>query len=125
MDAETKRAIWATEQAIIGSVLIQSSDEANWDCINELREVLKPDDFYSDQHKRIYHSMLQCRLLPPNQIVVAAKMNELRLLHNGDCASMSLCVAMTPCSLDYSYYAECLKSYRVYRRDSTVKGVPW
>ena len=41
------------EQAVLGSILIENS------VINQVMEILTPEDFYKESHSKIYNSMIE------------------------------------------------------------------
>jgi replicative DNA helicase len=121
---EVSEAIAESEEALLGSILIESTrgtDEA----IRKVSQIIEPWDFRgcvkTDKPERwvwrarIFYAMTLCEL-PPHQINVANKMFNLGILQNGDCALMSHLISVVPCSLDYMDYAKAVKNYSVKRQ---------
>lgn len=111
---EQWHAVKDAEQAVLGSIFLDASDSGDRTLINQVAQILQPDDFYWPEHQRIYRAMLRCDM-SPNPIVVAQELNaEGKLVHD-DCAYMSLCIVATPTSLDCLYYAEVVRRYATER----------
>jgi len=87
--------------------------------MRELAAIVEPGDFldhhrHDNQHSRIFLAMLSCS--HPDQIGAAQEMDRQGTLRAGDIAHMSLCIAETPCSLDYLHYARAVANYSLRRK---------
>ena len=108
-------AVEQAEQAVLGSILVDSSFHVDRQMLTEVAKILRPADFRWPQHQRIYAAMLSCRE-SPNQIIVAEELNTQGKLETGDCAYLSHCIVVTPTSLDCLDYAEVVRRYALERR---------
>lgn len=114
--SEIFEAIRQAEEALLGAILIESSYSAN--PVYEIKFIVSASDFldhnkYDNRHSRIYQAMLNCDR--PQQINVAIEMARQGTLKPRDCAHLSHCIAMCPCSLDYLSYAKVVKEYSLIR----------
>jgi replicative DNA helicase len=116
---ELREAVLQAERALLGCILIYSSDGA-MEAIDHCRTQLTPDDFidfkYPDPdniHSRIYQAMLKCSA--PHQLQTAIKMSELNLLRNKDISYLLYCVESAPCGLAYDDYCQIVKQYSMQR----------
>jgi replicative DNA helicase len=106
---ESPEACLMAEQALLGSILIDST-YGNCEAIRYAKRTLTPSDFRDGQyrpdgrHARIFTAMCQCER--PEQISVATQMNKMGLLKGGDCQYICELVADTPTHLDYKLYAD-------------------
>jgi len=107
--SEILQASLDAEDALIGSILIESTDGTRG-AINQVAGVIKPADFYTEMDRDIFSAMLSCPL-PPHQINTAHQMLADNTLGTGSISHMSFCISITPCSLDYLDYAEAVKRY--------------
>jgi len=87
--------------------------------MREIAAIMQPSDFldhrfHDNQHSRIFSAMVSC--LHPDQIGVAEGMHKQGTLKLGDVAHMNLCIAETPCSLDYLHYARAVAGYSLRRQ---------
>ena len=79
-----------TEQALLASILVWPH------IISEVKAKLTPEDFqdskvFKGQHTRIFRAMCQCDY--PDQVSVALKLNEMKVLESGDCEYLHEIVA--------------------------------
>lgn len=107
--SEILQASLNAEDALIGSILIESTDGTRG-AISQVAGVIKPADFYTEMDRDIFSAMLSCPL-PPHQINTARQMLADNTLDTGSISHMSFCISITPCSLDYLDYAESVKRY--------------
>lgn len=116
---EVFEATRQAEMALLGTILIESAGRARPELMREIAATVRSDDFldyhrYDNQHSRIFSAMLSCSY--PDQIGVAQEMDRQGTLRTGDIAYMSLCIAETPCSLDYLHYARAVANYSLRRQ---------
>jgi hypothetical protein len=116
---ELRDATLQAERALIGSVLVYSSDNCS-DAINYCRNVVKPTDFLDfnydppdNRNFRIYTAMLLCDA--PQQINTAQKMSGLNLLCPQDISYMSRCIGELADD-DYETYAKVVAQYSLQRQ---------
>ena len=104
------RAHELAEESLLGAILISP------EIITEVAKTIRPSDFRggeSSRNARIYKAMTECE--HPDQISVARKLQELKLLVLHDCAYLRHLVSVCPMSLDYPYYVEAVLKYAVDR----------
>jgi len=121
--SEVLEATLDAEEALIGSILLESSNGSR-ETINKVALILKPQDFYDERHQVIFKAMIQCPL-PPQQINTARQIRANNELAKDIISHMSHCIATVPCSLDYQYYAEAVLKYselRTGKKRPHVKG---
>lgn len=98
-----------SEDVLIGSILIQSSD-GDKNAINEVSKILLPEHFDSYFDRVIYTAMLSCPSAP--HIVNTTKQLEItNHLENGMLLHLGYCVSRVPSSLDYMDYAKAIIHY--------------
>jgi hypothetical protein len=121
---EVTQATEEAEDSLIGAILVQSS-AGQMEAIRDVKQFLEPWDFRgclpNDKPERwvwrgrIYYAMTLLDI-PPNEINVALKMEQLGILQDKDCSLLCHCVWLCPCSLDYLYYAKAVKEYSMKRQ---------
>jgi replicative DNA helicase len=101
------------EQSILGGILIEN------DAINKVTEILTPDDFYRDAHRKIYNALINLteRDEPADLVTLT---NELRKLNQLDAVGGASYVASlidsVPTAANIEYYAKIVKEKAILRK---------
>lgn len=101
------------EQSVLGGILIEN------DAINKVLEILTPEDFYRDSHRRIYNALinLSTRDEPADLITLT---NELRNIDQLDAAGGASYIASlidsVPTAANIEYYARIVKEKSILRQ---------
>jgi replicative DNA helicase len=101
------------EQSILGGILIEN------DAINKVTEILTPDDFYRDAHRKIYNALINLteRDEPADLVTLT---NELRKLNQLDAVGGASYVASlidsVPTAANIEYYAKIVKEKGILRK---------
>ncbi len=101
------------EQSVLGGILIEN------DAINKVLEILTPEDFYRDAHRRIYNALinLSARDEPADLITLT---NELRKIDQLDAAGGASYIASlidsVPTAANIEYYARIVKEKSILRQ---------
>jgi replicative DNA helicase len=101
------------EQSVLGGILIEN------DAINKVVEILTPEDFYRDAHRRIYNALinLSSRDEPADLITLT---NELRKIDQLDAAGGASYIASlidsVPTAANIEYYARIVKEKSILRQ---------
>jgi len=101
------------EQSVLGGILIEN------DAINKVLEILTPEDFYRDAHRRIYNALinLSVRDEPADLITLT---NELRKIDQLDGAGGASYIASlidsVPTAANIEYYARIVKEKSILRQ---------
>ncbi|OGP62817.1 MAG: replicative DNA helicase [Deltaproteobacteria bacterium RBG_13_53_10] len=101
------------EQSVLGGILIEN------DAINKVTEILTPDDFYRDAHRRIFNALVNLseRDEPADLITLT---NELRHLDQLDSVGGASYVAglidQVPTAANIEYYAKIVKEKAILRK---------
>lgn len=101
------------EQSVLGGILIEN------DAINKVLEILTPEDFYRDAHRRIYNALinLSTRDEPADLITLT---NELRKIDQLDAAGGASYIASlidsVPTAANIEYYARIVKEKSILRQ---------
>jgi replicative DNA helicase len=109
----------AAEEAVSGSLLIDSR------AIYEIATMLRPEDFYSEPNRWIYHACysLYERDEAINQITVAQELERLGKLEMcGGVAYLSHLISIVPTSLDIEHYARIVYRLSVMRQLIAAAG---
>jgi len=101
------------EQSVIGGILLEN------EAISKVLEVLTPDDFYRESHRKILHSMIQ--LFEKNEpIDLITLTNQLKGTHQldaiGGSAYLSSLVDSIPTAANITFYARIVKEKAILRR---------
>jgi replicative DNA helicase len=122
---------WEAEEVLIGSILIQSAGSKSREAINQVSNILKPEDFKGCVTKEppsrwprnaiIFHAMTKCEL-PPHCINVTQTMIDLGILFKAAPAYLYHCESTVPCSLDYLDYAKAVKANSTRRQVKYYAG---
>jgi len=101
------------EQSVLGGILIEN------DAINKVMEILTPEDFYRDAHRKIYHALinLTARDEPADLITLT---NELRKINQLDAAGgasyITSLIDSVPTAANIEYYARIVKEKSILRQ---------
>jgi replicative DNA helicase len=101
------------EQSVLGGILIEN------DAINKVLEILTPEDFYRDAHRKIYNALinLSTRDEPADLITLT---NELRKIEQLDAAGGASYIASlidsVPTAANIEYYAKIVKEKSILRQ---------
>jgi len=101
------------EQSVLGGILIEN------DAINKVLEILTPEDFYRDAHRKIFHALinLSARDEPADLITLT---NELRKMDQLDAAGGASYIASlidsVPTAANIEYYAKIVKEKSILRQ---------
>ena len=123
MDNETYWAATEAEEALLGAILIESSNGSK-DAITATSKVVSINDF-TDYHRhgalrsRLYYAMLACKN-PPHQINVARQLNIMGILKSGDCYQLAMLVATCPNCFLYEEYAKAIREYSEQRQGKHI-----
>ncbi len=101
------------EQSVLGGILIENYS------INKVTEILKPDDFYRDSHRKIYEALISLseRDEPADSITLT---NELK--NSGDLDSVggasyvASLIDLVPTAANIEYYAKIVKEKAILRK---------
>ena len=101
------------EQSVIGGILLEN------EAISKVLEILIPDDFYRESHRKIFHSMIQ--LFEKNEpIDLITLTNQLKGANQleaiGGSAYLSSLVDSIPTAANITYYARIVKEKAILRR---------
>ena len=101
------------EQSVIGGILLEN------EAMSKVLEVLIPDDFYRESHRKILHSMIQ--LFEKNEpIDLITLTNQLKGTNQldaiGGSAYLSSLVDSIPTAANITYYARIVKEKAILRR---------
>jgi len=101
------------EQSVLGGILIENY------AINKVMEILKPDDFYRESHRKIYEALivLSERDEPADSITL---MNELKnsghLDTVGGASYVASLIDLVPTAANIEYYAKIVKEKAILRK---------
>ncbi len=101
------------EQSVLGGILIENT------AINKVLEILTPEDFYRDAHRKIYSAMIELseRDEPADLITLT---NELRkrdqLTSVGGASYLASLIDSVPTAANIEYYAKIVKEKALLRR---------
>jgi replicative DNA helicase len=101
------------EQSVLGGILIEN------DAINKVMEILTPEDFYRDAHRRIYNALLNLSVRDePADLITLT--NELRKIDQLDAAGGASYIASlidsVPTAANIEYYAKIVKEKSILRQ---------
>ncbi len=101
------------EQAVLGAILIESTS------INQVMEVLTPDDFYKDAHKIIYGAMIELdRENKPIDLLTLfdhLKNNGNQLEDVGASSYLTYLTELVPATENVTYYAQLVREKAIIR----------
>lgn len=100
------------EMSVLGGVLLQN------EALNKALEVLRPDDFYRDAHKKIFAGLIELsdRNEPADLVTLTAVLKEQGALDSiGGGAYLSSLVDFVPTAANISYYCNLVKEKAIAR----------
>ncbi len=101
------------EQSVLGGILIEN------DAINKVMEILSPEDFYRDAHRKTYHALinLSARDEPADLVTLT---NELRKIDQldavGGASYLASLIDSVPTAANIEYYARIVKEKSILRQ---------
>lgn len=103
------------EQAVLGCMLLDSGRSA----VETVREILQPDDFYRDAHRRIYEAI--CNLdnqgEPTDLLMVSQELERMGMLDfAGGRAYLVACIEAVPATTRAASYAYSVQNTAILRR---------
>src|SRR5512136_827826 len=101
------------EQSVLGGILIEN------DAINKVMEILTPEDFYRDAHRKIYNAMinLSSRDEPADLITLTNELRKINQLDSAGGASyITSLIDSVPTAANIEYYAKIVKEKSILRQ---------
>ncbi len=101
------------EQSILGGILIENY------AINKVVEILKPDDFYRDSHRKIYEALLVLseRDEPADSITLTNELKNSGYLDSvGGASYVASLIDLVPTAANIEYYAKIVKEKAILRK---------
>jgi len=101
------------EQSVLGGILIEN------DAINKVMEILAPEDFYRESHRKIYHALinLTARDEPADLITLTNELRKLDQLDNvGGASYLASLIDSVPTAANIEYYAKIVKEKSILRQ---------
>lgn len=121
MPSEKLNAVLFTELNLIADILISSAFDDGLP-IEQVREIVKPEDFTDLDYSRIYQAMLLCES-PPQVTNTMRSLYDNKLLRDGDLQRLELAIAHCECSLDYLYNAKNVKHYGTIKNQNNKPNI--
>ncbi len=101
------------EQSVLGGILIENY------AMNKVVEILKPDDFYRDSHRKIYEALLVLseRDEPADSITLTNELkNSGHLDSVGGASYVASLIDLVPTAANIEYYAKIVKEKAILRK---------
>jgi len=101
------------EQSILGGILIEN------DAINKVLEILAPEDFYRESHRKIYHALinLTTRDEPADLITLTNELRKIDQLDSvGGASYLTSLIDSVPTAANIEYYAKIVKEKSILRQ---------
>src|SRR3989344_8406641 len=101
-----------SEKAVLGSIMLRK------DAIHEVEDVVSPDSFYAEKHKKIFQTMLELssKNEPIDMLSLSTKLGEKRLLESvGGNSYLAEIVNGVPSSTNIKHYADIVQKKYVLR----------
>ena len=101
------------EQSVLGGILIENYS------INRVMEILKPDDFYRDSHRKIYQALIDLseRDEPADSITLTNELkNSGHLDSVGGASYVASLIDLVPTAANIEYYAKIVKEKAILRK---------
>jgi replicative DNA helicase len=101
------------EQSVLGGILIENY------AINKVMEILKPDDFYRESHRKIYEALivLSERDEPADSITLTNELkNNGHLDSVGGASYVATLIDLVPTAANIEYYAKIVKEKAILRK---------
>src|SRR3990172_12156240 len=101
-----------SEQAVLGSIMLRK------DAMHEVEDMVTPEFFYSEKHKKIFQAMLDLanKNEPIDMLSLSTKLGEQKLLESvGGNAYLAEIVNVVPSSTNVKHYADIVQKKYVLR----------
>lgn len=101
-----------SEQAVLGSIMLRK------DAIHEVEDILSPDSFYAEKHKKIFQAMLDlsAKNEPIDMLSLSTKLSEQKILETvGGNVYLAEMVNSVPSSVNIKHYAEIVQKKHILR----------
>jgi len=101
------------EQSVLGGILIENY------AVNKVMEILKPDDFYRDSHRKIYKALIDLseRDEPADSITLTNELkNSGHLDSVGGASYVASLIDLVPTAANIEYYAKIVKEKAILRK---------
>src|SRR3989338_4260263 len=101
-----------SEQAVLGSIMLRK------DAMHEVEDMVTPESFYSEKHKKIFQAMLDLanKNEPIDMLSLSTKLGEQKLLESvGGNAYLAEIVSVVPSSTNVKHYADIVQKKYVLR----------
>ena len=101
-----------SEQAVLGSIMLRK------DAMHEVEDMVSPDSFYAEKHKKIFQAMLDLsnKNEPIDMLSLSTKLNEQKLLETiGGNVYLAEIVNSVPSSVHIKHYANIVQKKYVLR----------
>jgi replicative DNA helicase len=101
------------EQSVLGGILIEN------EAINRVTEILVPDDFYRDAHRRIFNALMNLteRDEPADLITLTNELRKIDQLDSiGGASYLASLIDLVPTAANIEYYAKIVKEKAVLRK---------
>jgi replicative DNA helicase len=101
------------EQSVLGGILIEN------EAINRVTEILAPDDFYRDAHRRIFNALMNLteRDEPADLITLTNELRKIDQLDSiGGASYLASLIDLVPTAANIEYYAKIVKEKAVLRK---------
>jgi replicative DNA helicase len=100
------------EMSVLGALMLDSN------AINQIADILEPDDFYREAHHLIYRAMLELfeRHAPIDILSVGSRLKEKQQLENiGGNSYLTELISIVPTASNVKHYAEIIRKKRILR----------
>lgn len=101
------------EQSVLGGILIEN------EAVNKVLEILTPEDFYRDAHRRIFEALITLseRDEPADLITLSNELRKINQLDSAGGASyLASLIDLVPTAANIEYYAKIVKEKAVLRK---------
>lgn len=101
------------EQSVLGGILIENG------AINKVMEILDPDDFYRDTHRKIFNALINLseRDEPADLITMTNELKKINLLDAiGGASYLTSLMDSVPTAANIEYYARIVKEKAILRK---------
>ena len=101
------------EQSVLGGILIEN------EAINKVMEILDPDDFYRDAHRKIFNALINLseRDEPADLITLTNELRKIDQLDSiGGASYLASLIDSVPTAANIEYYAKIVKEKSILRK---------
>ncbi len=101
------------EQSVLGGILIENTS------INKVMEILTPDDFYRDAHRKIFNALLNLsdRDEPADLITLTNELRNINQLDSiGGASYLASLIEAVPTAANIEYYAKIIREKAILRK---------